>query len=95
MILTKFLEVIPHFQGINLFVSTRQPHLLKDFKEEYGIEVDFDNEKVAKKADILFLCCLPFQADIVLREIRGVLNDRNYQANKDKSINKPVLISTL
>jgi hypothetical protein len=44
---------------------------------------------------VIFLTCLPFQADIVLREIRGVLNDRNYEASKNKSLNKPVLISTL
>lgn len=49
MILTKLLEVIPHFQGLKIFVSTRQPHLLKEFKQEFNIEVEFDNEKVAKK----------------------------------------------
>jgi predicted homoserine dehydrogenase-like protein len=49
MILTKLLEVIPHFQGLKILVSTRQPHLLKEFKQEFNIEVEFDNEKVAKK----------------------------------------------
>lgn len=49
MILTKLLEVIPYFQGISIHVSTRQPHLLKEFKQEFDIEVDFDNEKIAKK----------------------------------------------
>ena len=51
--------------------------------------------KIAKESDIIFLCCLPFQGDIVLREIRGILNDRNFEASKDKTLNKPMVISTL
>jgi len=38
---------------------------------------------------------LPFQGDIILREIRGILNERNFEASKDKTLNKPVVISTL
>lgn len=95
MLLTKFLEVVPHFQGLKVFVSTRQPHLLKEFKQEFEIEVDFDNEKIARKCDLIFLCCLPFQADIVLREVRSIISERNYLASRDKSLNKPVIISTL
>ncbi|CAI2370587.1 unnamed protein product [Moneuplotes crassus] len=95
MILTKLLEAIPHFRGIKIFVSTRQPDLLNEFKEEFKIEAEFNNEKIAEMCDIIFLCCLPFQGDIVLREIRGILHDRNVEATKDKALNRPVLISTL
>ena len=49
MILTKLLEILPHFQGMSINVSTRQPDLLREFKQEFGIEVEFDNEKVARK----------------------------------------------
>ena len=95
MILTKLLEIIPHFQGLSIFVSTRQPDLLREFKQEFGIEVVFDNEKVARKWDLIFIWCLPFQADVVLREIRPIISERNYLASKDKSLNKPVLVSTM
>jgi pyrroline-5-carboxylate reductase len=54
MILTKLLEVQQHFQGMKIYVSTRQPHLLKEFKQEFDIEVSFNNERVARKADLLF-----------------------------------------
>lgn len=95
MILTKLIEIMPHFQGMKIYVSTRQPHLLKEFKHEFDIKVFFNNEKIARKCDLIFLCWLPFQADIVLREMRQILEDRNYVANKDKTLNKPVIISTL
>jgi len=95
MILTKLLEVIPYFKGVSIYVSTRQPHLLKEFKQEFDIEVDFDNEKIAKKWDLIFLCWLPFQADIVLREIRTIITERNFDASKNKALNKPVIVSTL
>lgn len=49
MILTKLLEVLPYFQGMSIFVSTRQPDLLREFKQEFDIEVAFDNEKIARK----------------------------------------------
>jgi len=48
MILTKLLEAIPHFRGIKIFVSTRQPDLLNEFKEEFKIEAEFNNEKIAE-----------------------------------------------
>ena len=95
MILTKLLEIMPHFQGMKIYVSTRQPHLLKEFKQEFNISVFFNNEKIARKCDLIFLCWLPFQGDIVLREMRQLIEDRNYVAVKDKSLNKPVIISTL
>jgi hypothetical protein len=48
MILTKLLETQKHFENTKIMVSTRQPHLLKAFKQEFNIFVDFDNEKVIK-----------------------------------------------
>lgn len=38
---------------------------------------------------------MPFQADIVLREMRAILSERNFDASKDKTLNRPVVISTL
>ena len=40
------LEKLPPTE---IFVSTRQPHLLKSFQTEYNIHVDFDNERVSSK----------------------------------------------
>ncbi|MFM7854136.1 MAG: NAD(P)-binding domain-containing protein [Flammeovirgaceae bacterium] len=36
--------------------------MLRPFQKEFGIEVVFDNQKVAAKSDIIFLCVLPSQA---------------------------------
>jgi pyrroline-5-carboxylate reductase len=54
-------------------VSTRQPHLLRAFQQEFGVWVDFDNEKVFAECDVIFLAVLPFQAQQVLKEVRHIL----------------------
>ena len=60
MILTKFLETQKNFDKTRFYVSTRQPHLLKAFKNEFGVIVDFDNERIAAECDVIILACLPF-----------------------------------
>lgn len=95
MILTKLLEIQTHLSPIKIYVSTRQPHLLKEFKQEFDIEVDFNNEVVAAKCDLIFLCCLPFQSDTILKEIRGVITERQALAQQNKFMNMPLVISTL
>ena len=37
MVLTKLIEVANSFNNLEISVSTRQPHLLRPFKEEFGI----------------------------------------------------------
>ena len=43
VLLTKLLEVKDQFHNLKLAVSTRQPHLLRPFKQEFGVECLFDN----------------------------------------------------
>jgi len=62
VLLTKLLEVKDQFHNLKLTVSTRQPHLLRPFKDEFGVETIFDNQKVAAVSDIIFICVLPSQA---------------------------------
>lgn len=76
MVLTKLIEVAHSFNNLQLIVSTRQPHLLRPFKEEFGIQAEFNNEKVFAECDLIFLCVLPSQAEAVLKEVRGVLDQR-------------------
>lgn len=59
MILTKLLEARSAFSNLNIVVSTRQPHLLRPFKEQFGITTEFNNEKVVYESDIVFVCVLP------------------------------------
>lgn len=48
--------------GLKLYISTRQPHLLRAFQQEFGVWVDFNNERVVAECDVVFMCVLPFQA---------------------------------
>ena len=64
------------FHNLKLIVSTRQPHLLRPFKSEFGIETLFDNQKVAAESDIIFICVLPSQVQEIFKEIRGVVRER-------------------
>ena len=59
MILTKLLEISGSFNNLKLYVSSRQPHLLRPFVQEFGVIAEFNNEKVVKECDIIFLCLLP------------------------------------
>ncbi len=59
MILTKLLEIASSFNNLKLYVSTRQPHLLRPFVQEFGIVAEFNNERIVKECDIIFICVLP------------------------------------
>ena len=56
---------------------------------------EFNNERIVKECDIIFICVLPSQASEMLKDIRPTALDRIYQARKDKNLSKPLLISTL
>lgn len=51
-------------------MSTRQPHLLRPFQEEFGVLSDFNNEKIVKECDIVLVCVLPSQATEMFKEVR-------------------------
>lgn len=93
VLLTKLLEVQDRFHNMQIIVSTRQPHLLKSFKEEFGVKCIFDNQKVAAECDIVFMTILPTQSMEVFKEIRAVVDERNAKAEKDPSLSKPLIVS--
>ena len=93
-ILTKLLEVKDQFHNLKLMVSSRQPHLLRPFKQEFGVEVMFDNAKIAAECDIIFVCVLPSQAQEVFKDIRDVIKERSELAAKDRSKINPVIVTT-
>ena len=95
MILTKLLEISSSFNNLKLMVSTRQPHLLRPFVQEFSIIAEFNNERIVREADIIFICVLPSQASEMLKEIRPMALDRLYQASKNKSVSKPLFVSTM
>jgi glutamyl-tRNA reductase len=84
-LLTKLLEVKDQLHNLKLIVSSRQPHLLRPFKQEFGVEVLFDNAKVAAECDIIFVCVLPSQAPEVFKDIRDVIKERAELSKKDKT----------
>ena len=94
VILTKLLEVREQIGNMQLMVSTRQPHLLKQFQTEFGVDVLFDNQKVAATCDLIFMTVLPAQTEEVLRDIRDVMQERISAAKKDRNSNKPIIVST-
>lgn len=73
MILTKLIEVSSSFNNMKIIVSTRQPHLLRPFKQEFGIETEFNNDRVFAECDIIFICVLPGQASEMFKDVRFVL----------------------
>ena len=94
MLLTKLLEVKDQFHNLKLIVSTRQPHLLRPFKQEFGVDTLFDNQKVAAESDIIFVCVLPSQVQEVFIEIREVVKDRIAASKKDKRLINPLVVCT-
>jgi len=95
MILTKLLEISGSFNNLKLLVSTRQPHLLRPFVQEFGIVAEFNNERIVRECDIIFLCTLPSQSSEMLKEIRPIALDRLYQAQQNKNMSKPLFVSTM
>ena len=95
MILTKLLEISGSFNNLRLLVSTRQPHLLRPFVQEFNVIAEFNNERIVKECDIIFICVLPSQSSEMLKEIRPMALDRLYQASKNKSVSKPLFVSTM
>ncbi len=78
MILTKLLEIQGQIPHLKLMVSTRQPHLLRAFQQEFGIWVDYNNERIVAECDLIFLCVLPFQAQQVLKDVRALATQRSF-----------------
>ena len=76
MILTKLLEISGSFNNLQLLVSTRQPHLLRPFQQEFGVIAEYNNERIVKECDIIFVCVLPSQANEMLKEIRPTAMER-------------------
>jgi pyrroline-5-carboxylate reductase len=95
MILTKLLEIQNSFNNLKVIVSTRQPHLLGAFQQEFCVEASYNNERVVRECDIIFMCVLPSQATEVFKEIRLVTEERFVMAAKDKSKSRPLFISCL
>ena len=56
---------------------------------------EFNNERIVRECDIIFICVLPSQSSEMLKEIRPMALDRLYQAGKNKSVSKPLFISTM
>ena len=92
--LTKLLEVKEQFHNLEIWVSTRQPHLLRPFKQEFGIHVFFDNAKIAANCDLIFLCCLPNQTQEVFKDIREILSERAALSITDSKYINPLVVST-
>lgn len=95
MLLTKLLEAQSSFQNLRVIVSTRQPHLLRPFKEEFGITTEFNNEKVVYESDIVFLCVAPGQATEVLKELKFATMSRVTAAQKNPKLSPPLFVSCL
>ena len=84
---------------MRLYVSTRQPHLLRAFQQDFGVSVDFNNERLVAECDLVFLCVLPCQAQQTLKEVRAVAVQRAL-AFTDRKAHKhhrppPLIVSCL
>ena len=93
MILTKLLEAQSSFNNLRVVVSTRQPHLLRPFTQEFGVIAEFNNEKVVFESDIIFVCVLPGQAGEVFKEIKYATSARIAAAKKNSKISITTIFS--
>jgi len=95
MILTKLLEAQSSFNNLRILVSTRQPHLLRPFTQEFGVTAEFNNEKVVLESDIVFVSVLPGQAGEVFKEIKFAMSTRIAAAKKNSKQSAPLIVSCL
>lgn len=79
-----------HKEGLktsNILVSTRQPHHLQFYSDNFGIKVFFDNDKIAEQAHIIFVAT-PATLD------NWIILDLKNQIEKSKANLYPVTEST-
>ncbi|KAM9294042.1 NADP-dependent oxidoreductase domain-containing protein 1 [Gastrophryne carolinensis] len=57
----------------HLSVSTRRPETLREFQDR-GVWCFYDNARLVREAELIFLCCLPSQLPAVCAEIAGHLS---------------------
>jgi len=82
-LLVKYIgKILPE----NIIVSTRQPSLLKDFSTKFGVKILFDNAYVAMNCDLIFLCCLPYQLDTVVKDFKKPLHGKMLNSKKSSII---------
>lgn len=95
MILNLILQ-IGIIEPENIFVSTRSPDKAQRFQEQ-GIQLSYNNQLCAAECDIVFLCCLPFQAENVANEIKHALALKNQTIFEFTEAHRPrtLLISLL
>ena len=60
----------------NLLVSTRCPERHQEYLD-LGVQVFWDNEKLATECDFIILSCLPHQLETVTTNIRGALASKS------------------
>lgn len=60
----------------NLLVSTRCPERHQEYLD-LGVQVFWDNEKLATESDFIILACLPHQLETVTANIRGALLNKS------------------
>lgn len=80
---------------MRVLVSTRQPHLLRPFTQEFGVIAEFNNERIIHECDIIFVCVLPGQAGEVFKEIKFAMNARIAAAKKNSKLSLPLVVSCL
>lgn len=88
------LELVPSSQ---IMVSTRSPENYSQFLER-GIQIFWDNSRVAKECDYIVLSVLPHQAESVCEDIGPVLNSKSksiFSYTQEQQVPGTVLFSTL
>ena len=63
-------------KGEDIFVSNPSSAKLEVLKAECGVNITNDNKDVVKNVDMLFLCVKPQMMDIVIEEIKNIVNDK-------------------
>ena len=95
MILNLILQ-IGIIEPENIHVSTRSPDKVTRYSDT-GVQLIYNNQKVAAECDLIFLCCLPFQAENVANEIKHALTLKNQTIFEFTEAHRPrsLLISLL
>lgn len=84
--------------NFKILISTRRPDRVDSDiinSIDDNIEIFLDNEKVFQEANLIFLCLLPHQLDLLVKEISLTFKERIDKLRRKKNVIFPTIVSCL
>jgi hypothetical protein len=81
-----------------ILISTRRPNMVDTDiinSIDDNIEIFLDNEKIFQEANLIYLCLLPHQMDLLIKEVSSIFKERIDKLKKKKNVIFPTIVSCL